>query len=36
MITAGVNIDVPKDGGSESEKKILTIKPVVYSVLRSL
>ena len=25
MITAGVNIDVPKDGGSESEKKILTI-----------
>ena len=25
MITAGVNIDVPKDGGAESEKKILTI-----------
>ena len=25
MITAGVNIDVPKSGGSASEKKILTI-----------
>jgi biopolymer transport protein ExbD len=25
MITAGVNIDVPKDGGTASEKKILTI-----------
>lgn len=25
MITAGVNIDVPKDGGAASEKKILTI-----------
>ena len=25
MITAGVNIDVPKDGGKASEKKILTI-----------
>ena len=25
MITAGVNIDVPKDGGKSSDKKILTI-----------
>ena len=25
MITAGVNIDVPKDGGSAADKKILTI-----------
>ena len=25
MSTAGVNIDVPKDGGTASEKKILTI-----------
>ena len=25
MITAGVNIDVPKNGGAASEKKILTI-----------
>lgn len=25
MITAGVNIDVPKNGGSESKSKILTV-----------